>query len=305
MADINLVFLSTMLIISLGYFLRKYDLVTLEHGKAVSRFLMHTTFPALMITSMAKVPLSPSLLLIPLLVILYSSIMLGIAWYWFKDYPNAIRGVITMACGGFNVGLFGFPMIEGLFGKEAMPFAIMYDMGNAIAIFGIVYGIGLYFKNRGSGIFSIGKVARKILTLPPVLGMLIGLIINIFDISLPTFVSEFLDILSKGNKPLVLLLMGIYLTFDLKKIYKIAILKVIILRYAVGFCLIGTLYYFMPNNSEVFKILSICMLLPIGLTLLPFTDEMEYDPDLAGSLVNFTLIISFGFMWSLMWLMGG
>jgi hypothetical protein len=47
------------------------------------------------------------------------------------------------------------------------------------------------------------------------------------------------------------------------------------------------------------SILIICVVLPIGMTLLPFSDELEYDSRIAGLLVNLSLLISFILMWSL------
>jgi predicted permease len=84
---------------------------------------------------MSKVQLNPSLFLIPLLCIVFCGIMLSIAWFLFRSYSNALRGVLTMGAGTANVGLFGFPIIEGLFGKDALAYAIMYDTGNTIIAF--------------------------------------------------------------------------------------------------------------------------------------------------------------------------
>jgi malate permease and related proteins len=43
----------------------------------------------------------------------------------------------------------------------------------------------------------------------------------------------------------------------------------------------------------------VCVVLPVGLTLLPFSDELQYDSRMAGVLVNMSLVISFLVMWSL------
>ena len=120
-----------------------------------------------------------------------------------------------MGSGGWNVGLFGFPLIESIWGAKALLFAIMYDIGNTFLAFGVLYPIGSHF----SEVPSRGKLnmLKKVLLLPPVLGMIMGLTLNASNIPLPNILEDVLTTLAKANKPLVLLLLGIYLSFNLDK----------------------------------------------------------------------------------------
>jgi malate permease and related proteins len=304
MNQANSVFITTIAIILFGFLLKKYGFITEREGKTISKFLMHTTFPALMIITTAKVKLETSLFLIPLFAIGVGVTMLLIAWIWFSNYEKALRGVLTMGVGGFNSGLFGFPIIEGLFGKQAMVYAIMFDIGNTVIVFGAIYSIGTYFSSNKNEQTGINKILKKVLSLPPVLGIILGLFINITNIPLPTFCINFLEVLAIGNKPLVLLLMGIYLSFELDKSLILAISKVIIIRVGVGVLVVLGIYFFMNNDYTLMKnVLMLCTLLPIGLTILPFSDELGYDSRIAGTMLNISLLISFGLMWGLVWLL--
>ena len=305
MEQTNDVFIITIAIILLGFFLKKYNFISENDGKTISRFLMHTTFPALMIISTAKVKLDTSLLLIPVFAIVVGLSMLIIAWIWFSNYEKALRGILTMGVGGFNSGLFGFPIIEGLFGKQAMVYAIMFDIGNTIIVFGAIYSIGSYFSTNKKSQSGMKPILKKVLTLPPVLGILLGLIINITKIKLPAIFFDFFEVLAVGNKPLVLLLMGVYLSFELDKKLIIAISKVIIIRVAVGIvAVIGIFFLVNDHFSSLKKVLMLCTLLPIGLTILPFSDELGYDSRIAGTMLNISLIVSFVLMWVFVWMLG-
>jgi malate permease and related proteins len=299
MTQTNNVFILTLAIILLGFLLKKYNYITEKEGKTISKFLMHTTFPALMIISTARVKLDASLLLIPLFCIAFCIIMIAIAWFWFAKYPNDLRGILTMGTGGLNVGLFGFPIIEGLFGKEALVYAVMFDIGNTIVTFGLVYPIGSYFSSNHKGLPEFKQLVKKIFSLPPVLGMVIGLLINISAVEMPTLFFDFLDTLAKANKSLVLLLMGIYLSFELNKKQMMAISKVLVIRYSVGLLLVVVLYFGLSHDSLLYAVLIICVILPSGLTILPFCDELNYDTRIAGTLINISLLISFVLMWGL------
>jgi predicted permease len=299
MGQTNSVFILTLSIIGLGFFIKKYNFISEKEGKTISKFLMHTTFPALMIFSTARVKLDSSLLLLPLFCIVFCSIMIAIAWIWFSKYPNDLRGVLTMGAGGLNVGLFGFPLIEGLFGKEAMVYAVMFDIGNTIMTFGVVYPIGSYFSSNHQGLPAFGTLIKKIFSLPPVLGLFIGLAINVSNIEMPTLFFDFLGTLAQANKALVLLLMGVYLSFELNKKQVIAISKVLVIRYAVGILFVLGIYFSFSHDTLLYAVLIICVMLPSGMTILPFADELNYDTRIPGTLVNISLLISFLLMWGL------
>ena len=303
MTQANNVFVITLSIILLGFLLKKYGFVTEKDGKTISRFLMHTTFPALMIVSTARVQLDSELFLIPLFCIGFCVIMLSIAWFWFSNYTNDLRGVLTMGAGTANVGLFGFPIIEGLFGKEALVYAVMFDIGNTLIAFGVVYPLGRFFASGGSAGLDWKAILKRVFSLPPFLGLFVGLSINALSIPLPSLAFDALDVLAKGNKPLVLLLMGVYLSFNLDKNQLKAISKVLSIRYVVGLSMVALLYFFLPP-SLMQSVLIICVLLPLGMTILPFSDEMNFDSRIAGTLLNISLLISFGLMWVLVLVLG-
>jgi predicted permease len=51
MAQANATFIITLALILMGFLIKKYNFISEKEGKVLSKFLMHTTFPALMIIS--------------------------------------------------------------------------------------------------------------------------------------------------------------------------------------------------------------------------------------------------------------
>jgi malate permease and related proteins len=298
MNQANNVFLITLAVIATGYTIKKMGFITEKEGKIISKFLMHTTFPALLLVSTINIKLEPKLFLIPLMAFIYGSILLVIAWFVFKKKPNNVRGLLTMSVGGFNTGLFAFPIIESIWGRDALVYAIMFDIGNTFIVFGLSYTIGNYFSERGTEGVNFKAILKKIVRLMPLQGLVLGLIINALSIPVAPIVMSFLDVLAKGNKPIVLLLMGIYLSFELDKKQMWAISQSLLIRYLMGLIAVVFIYFLIPH-SLMQSILIVCVVLPIGLTLLPFSDELNYDSRMAGLLVNLSLLISFGLMWAL------
>lgn len=294
MEQVNLAFITTLAFIFTGFLLKTGGIIKEQEGKILSRLLMHTTFPALMIVSTIRIDLNFQLFLIPLFAIGISAIMLTIAFFLFKKEKNSIRGVLTMGSGGWNVGLFGFPLIESIWGSKALLFAIMYDIGNTFLAFGVLYPIGNHF----SEVPSSGKLnmLKKVLLLPPVLGMIMGLTLNASNIPLPNILEDVLTTLAKANKPLVLLLLGIYLSFNLDKNQFKGILKVLFIRYGIGLLTILAIYILLPK-SLMSSVLIALVILPVGMSVLLFSDELGFDAKIAGTLANLSLLLSFGLLW--------
>jgi predicted permease len=170
----------------------------------------------------------------------------------------------------------------------------MYDIGNTFLAFGVLYPIGNHF----SDVPSRGKLnmLKKVLLLPPVLGMIMGLTLNVTNIPLPGILEDVLTTLAKANKPLVLLLLGIYLSFNLDKNQFNGILKVLFVRYGIGLLTILAIYFLLPK-SLMSSVLIALVILPVGMSVLLFSDELGFDAKIAGTLANISLLLSFGLLW--------
>ena len=296
MNQANHAFLITLSLVVFGYAIKKGGFISEKEGKILSKFVMHTTFPAIVLLLFMRLQLERQLFVLPLMSFLFGSTMLMVAWLVFQKYPNDLRGILMMGSGGLNTVMFAFPIVEGIWGHDALTYAIMFDLGNTIVVFGLVYPLGSYFSV--SGVASFKFVLKKVIQLPPLQALCIGLIINVLNIQIPAIVIDTLEMIAKANKPIVLILMGIYLNFVFEKKQFLDASKVLILRYTIGLIVAGLLYLFMPPCIKR-SVLIVLVVAPIGLTILPFSDEFNYDARIAGLLVNLSVIASFVLMWSL------
>jgi predicted permease len=248
---------------------------------------------------MLKVKLSAALGWLPLIAMLFGFLSSYIGFILFKKEKRENRGILTMGSAGWNLGLFAYPLIEGIWGWEGLTYAIMFDLGNSFINFVVTYGVGNYLSNQPPKGKMSTHILKKVFSLPPFQAMLIGLIINLLEIPLPEFFTEIIGVVAKGNKPLVLLLMGIYFSVRLPKSAYLKVLKVLTFRYILALSLGFVLYYWLPFDQHYRNMLLICLILPAGMTLITYSDELEFNTRIAAALVNFSMLISFGLMWFL------
>jgi predicted permease len=91
--------------------------------------------------------------------------------------------------------------------------------------------------------------------------------------------------------------MGIYFSVRLSKKSYFRVLQVLSLRYFMGFLVGGLCFFLLPFDVGFRNLLLLCLILPVGMTVITYSDELNLNTPLAASLVNISLVISFAIMW--------
>ncbi|MFM1819710.1 MAG: hypothetical protein RLZZ402_69 [Bacteroidota bacterium] len=297
MTDPNIVFGSALCIIAIGYALKSAGFIQEQDGKSISKFLMHTTFPALVFSTMIRVNITWDLIYLPLIAMLFGMFLSFSAFHLFKKTEIENRGVMTVGSAGFNLGIFAYPLIEGIFGIQGLTYAIMFDLGNSVVNFIVNYGMGNYFSRGPKNKNIVAHIFKRIISLPPLQAMVLGVVVNIVGIKFPAFALDLISTIASGNKSIVLLLMGIYFSVRLSKKTYFRVFQVLSLRYFMGFLVGSICFYLLPFDLGFRNLLMLCLILPVGMTVITYSDELNLNTPLAASLVNISLVISFTIMW--------
>lgn len=296
MGNVNSQFMLSMLIIILGYVSKRINLIREQDGEGISRLIFNFTLPALVIVTFSSIKVEGSLLLLPIINIVFCCAVVLIALFVFKKEPRVRKGMMCMTSAGFNIGLFAYPLVESIWGQEGLKYFGMFDMGNAVIVFGLCYFVASYFStDQGTVDFKV--ILKKITGSIPLITYIITLIINVSGLQYPGVVIDISKVLSRANMPLTLLLLGVYLSFSFEKSYWKGIGKVLGLRYGVGL-LVGILLYFLLPFEPLFRYTALIgVVLPISMTVIPYSVQFNYDHKFVGTLNNFSIIISFILVW--------
>jgi malate permease and related proteins len=298
LGNVNSQFLTSLLIIFLGYIGKRFDLVKERDGEGISRIIFNFTLPSLVITTFSTIKIDASLILLPFINITYCVFMAILAILIFRNQPKKNKGVLTMTSTGFNIGLFAYPLVESLWGIEGLKYFGMFDMGNALIVFGLCFFIAGYYSSDEAGV-NINDILKRIIRSIPLLAYMVTLALNIAGLQYPKIMLDVAKIVSRANMPLSLLLLGIYLSFNFDKSYWKDMGAVLALRYGVGI-LVGMVLYFILPLEQLFRYtVLIGMVLPISMTIIPYSVHFNYDERFVGTLTNFTIIISFILVWIL------
>ncbi len=205
---------------------------------------------------------------------------------------------------GFNIGLFAYPLIGGIYGSEGLKYIAMFDIGNAFVIFGLCYVIAVKFSPTEARV-DAKHIVKKLVTLIPLMSYVVAIAVNLSGGAFPEFVAGIFSFVGKANGPIVLVLLGIYLNFSFEKGHWKYIFKVLGIRYAAGLAVGLVLFFLLPFALLFRLILLVALILPIGMAVVPYAVQFNYERHLTGALVNLTIIASFGLIWLILALVPG
>lgn len=280
------------IIIALGYLLKRLNILRETDGVTISRIIFNITLPALVIVSLNSVKIEASLIMLPIIVALFGMLSFILAYFVFRKEDKELKGTLMMLATGYNVGLFIFPIVEAVWGAEGLLYFGMFDVGNSILVFGLVYIVGSYFSEEGLSLKPISILKKFSKSIPFMCYVIMG-ILNFSGLHLPSTVIDVAAIISKANMPLSLLLLGLYLNFSFERKYIRPIAKYLVFRYGLGLLVGLTLYFLLPVNEMFKNTLLLGFILPIGLAVIPYAVEFKYKTTLLiGTISNICIVIS-------------
>ncbi len=133
---------------------------------------------------------------------------LGKKWGWDRD----LIGCLILTAGFCNSAFVGFPVIEALFGSEALKHAIFLDQAGS---FLIVSSFGIWIAlNYSAGKMRKRILFKKILLFPPFIAFLVGLLGGSLGWRAEGVTREVLERLANLLTPLALISVGLQLHWN-------------------------------------------------------------------------------------------
>lgn len=229
---------------------------------------------------------------------IYGVFLAFLGFLAFKKEKRKVKGMMMMIVPGFNIGLFAYPLVEGIWGQEGIKYFGMFDMGNAFIVFGLTYLIGSFYSSD-QNTFEYKQVFVKMSRSIPFLTYLFTCAISILGLQFPTVVLDVAGVISKANMPLSLVLLGIFLNFSIDKGYFKKILKYLTLRYVVGLSIGLFVFFFSPFDNMFRYTILIALILPMSFSAIVYAVQFNYDKKLIGTVSNLTILISFVLLWGI------
>ncbi|MDM5327669.1 AEC family transporter [Neobacillus sp. CF12] len=290
----NQEFLYIIIIIAFGYLLKKLNILQEKDGEVISKIIFKITLPALVLVTFDSVKIETSLILLPVIVLVYGIITALLGLFFFKNEERELKGSLLMLSSGFNVGLFAFPLVYAIWGIEGLTYFSMFDVGASFVVFGISFILGSYFSAEGLTLNPL-EILKKLCKSIPLMTYIIASILNFSHIQLPDTIINVASTISGANIPLSLLLLGLFLNFKFDKQFIKPMLKFLTFRYGLGLTVGLVLYFILPYDIMLRSTILIGLLLPVAASALTFAVEFRYSSTstrFIATMSNITILVS-------------
>ncbi len=207
--------ITIILLIAAGYFLTKLGVLDSSSRTPFTNLLIDFVLPCNIIVSF-MIDFNREILMSCLTVLLVScGIQILAAFFGKYFFPHTRQRELAILHYGMivsNAGFVGFPIVLGMYGEKGLLFASIYLIPQRIVMWSA--GVTCFTGTRGKG------VIRKIITHPCIVSVGIGLILMIFQISLPSGLNNAIQHSSNCTTALSMFVIGIILSqVPLKEVF--------------------------------------------------------------------------------------
>jgi hypothetical protein len=280
-----------LLIIAIGYLLKRASIISREDGRVLSRVVLYVTLPATSLRVIANTAISWDLLLLPIIVFVVAVVtcLIGFIPARALKLSGADLGTFAVSLCGFMASL-AYPFLEAAYGDAGVRALALCDLGNALAIFGVAYYLS--FRYATNGHFSMAEVLQKIGTFPPLYAFVGGLVLSVLGIVPQGIPGELLKTLAAANSPMILLALGVYLEIAISREEGKIIAVNMVYKYGLGVIVALFFLLVLPYRGPIRAALFLLPLMPTSFSTMAYAAEQGLNARLAAILVSLSMGIS-------------
>lgn len=198
---------------------------------------------------------------------------------------------IALASTFSNNVLVGIPVILSVTGQKGLVISLAVISGHSLILFSTFF----LFSTRVNVTPSKFKAALKIFSNPVILGVVLGLIFNLFELPIPTQLFTPLQMIADAALPLALIILGSSLA-NIRTISRSVIKKTVLVS-SIKLLLVPLVvfsfgYWVMGLNETYLLSLTILAACPTGISIMPFVEAVESDRKVAHNTIAVTTLLS-------------
>ncbi len=290
MNAIETTILSIILMIALGYVLKRIDFLSEKDIDPFNKIVMYILLPCMIFHALYNSDLAsiPNLGILPL-VVLSSSLITGVVSYFILkqlklDDRTLWSVLVTVMIA--NTGFMGYPVTLGIFGQDGFLRAIFCDIATLCTF--LLLSFLLIMKFGG----TIKTAIKKIAFFPPLWAVICGLILNFVNIPIGPVLDNTINYLGQGAIPLIMVTLGLSIDFSALSRSKSMIVFTSIMKLAffplIAFFVAG--YMGLVNLESTISIVEAAM--PSGMMSLLLAITYKLDYELTSDCILINTVIS-------------
>ena len=287
--------LAFVLIILIGYLLKKRGFFAPTDYQLVSKIVLNITLPCAVITSFAHFEMDFSLLAAVALGLTGNLAMIAVALLLTRRETVAAKIFYIFSLAGYNIGCFTLPFAQAFLTPFAVVALCMFDVGNSIMCTGMTYALTascIGYADGRKDRFSIKNIADKLLHSVPFVVYIGMLLLSVAGVHFPKSVYTFTEIVGAANPFLSMLMIGMMFEIKLDKRAMGYVKELFSVRYFCSLLCAGTFIYLAPFKQEVNYVIALAFMAPCTIIGPIFVEKLGGNVQLASLFNSMTIITS-------------
>ena len=288
MADFHNIFMVQIFLICLmlvGAITVKTRIVDDRSRSSLTDLILYVFLPANILSSFfgtdrSQLPALGVILVISLGILALSSVLALVLYKWVNAEQKKVLIYATLIS---NAAFLGNPVVESIYGLEALPYVAAYLIPARVALWTV--GLMIFTGSKGS--------LKKVFLHPCMIATYLGIIVMAANFTPPALVSRLLFSLGACTIPVSMMVVGgILATVDTRKILSGLVLYYTSIRLVlIPLSVMGILLIFRPEPM-VAGISVLLSAMPAGATTSILADKYGADKELASRIVFVSTLLS-------------
>lgn len=277
-----------------GYFLRKKEVINESGRKVLAGLLVNLFSPCYAIASLST-QLSIERINEYLIYLLAGTVLAVVIIFVALPFAKVLgkdkleKNMLKYALAFANIGYFGYPVVGAVFGETVKASMILFCIPQTIAI--NTYGYQILTSKiveTPKDLENAMEDAKKkfnwkenfrFLHSVPFIGTMIGVILGLLPFTMPTYVTNLLNLAGNCQSATAMLLTGATLAnvpilklFTSWKPYVIGLIRLLAIP-----AILGSITYLIGIRGELFIIIMACISIPVGMNVVVYPESAGLD----------------------------
>ena len=285
--------LSYVLLIVLGYVLKRAGFFGREDYRLMSRIMINITLPCTIVRAFSGFSRDPQMFLIVGISFVCSMLPPILMYLATPGVDTRLRAYRMINIGGYNIGCFSLPLIEAFFGSTGVVAACMFDVGNAVMMTGGAYALtSTLLKTGGEARESIGDILMKFLRSAPFDTYLVVFLLMALNVQLPEAVYTLAQPAANANAFIAMLMIGMMFEPAGDRTNLTEAARELAVRYAIAAVFALACYVLTPFDLVIRQTLVVLCFAPLSSLAPIYTDRCHSDTALASFTNSVSIAVS-------------
>ena len=292
--------MSYVLVIMLGYLLKRADFFGKDDHRLMSKIMVNITLPCTIIQAFDGFERDVKMFIIVGIGFVCAFVPILLMYLTTGKVEKRLRAYRMLNIGGYNIGCFSLPLVQAFFGNTGVVAACMFDTGNAIMMTGGAYAMtSTLLRTGGEERESVGDVLLKFVKSLPFDAYMIMIILAALGVKIPSVVFTLTRPAGQANAFVAMLMIGMMFEPAGDKALLRETARELVWRYLFAAVSAAAVYFCTPFDLVVRQTLCIVCFAPLSSLAPMYTDRCHSDTALASFTNSVSIAVSLMIMLAL------